>query len=95
MFLVECVPLPVQGSTIDSLFSRLETDAKRKREEHGRKKFALVANVFCGHAYLNDLMGQSWKELSVKKKITLDWTNRHILEHMNREEKRQNCQFPV
>ena len=47
----------LHGRNADCLFSRLETDASRKREKHSTKKFALVAKVFCGHAYSTDLSG--------------------------------------
>ena len=30
-----------------------------------------------------------------EEKSHVDWTNRHIVEQMDREEKRQNCQFLV
>ena len=63
------------------LISKLETDARRKKEEDWRKKFVLVANIFCGHAYSTGLIGpfvhirstnQSWRK---KKKTKLSVSN--------------------
>ena len=57
-------------------------------------KFALVAKVFCGHAYSTYLI-RHMERVNREKKNRADWTNRHILEQMNRVEKIQNCHCPV
>ena len=46
----------MHGVTIDSLFSRLETNMRRKRESIEEKKFVLVAKVFRTHTYSTDLI---------------------------------------
>ena len=41
-------------------------------------------------------MGHIRRRVNREENSRADWTNRHILEQINREEKkRQNCQFPV
>ena len=47
-------PKYAPGQIIDSLFSWLETDARRKREKHWRQK---SCELFCCHAYSTDLIG--------------------------------------
>ena len=47
--------------TIDFLFSRLKTDARRKREGIEEKKFDLNAKAFCGQACSTDLIGHIYR----------------------------------
>ena len=66
------------GLSIDSLFRRLETEARRKR-----KKFASVAKVFCGHAYSTELIGHTAlfeARMNSEEKSHADWMNWPILE---------------
>ena len=71
------MPLAIKGHclTIDSLFSRLETNVQKKEKRIKEKKFALVAKFFCcGRAYSTDLIGHilSASELRRKKSRRLD-----------------------
>ena len=43
--------------------------------------------------YLTDLIGHIRRTSEPKEKSHADWTNRHILEQMNHEEKRQTVSF--
>ena len=59
-----------------------------------KKKFAVVAKFFCGHAYSTDLVRVFVERVDREEKRHADCTNRHILEHINREKKtKQNCEF--
>ena len=61
-----------------------------KEKSNEEKRRALVAKFFCGHAYLTDLIGHRpiRKRVNREEKSFNDWTNWHILEQINREEKK-------
>ena len=46
------------GQIIDSLFSRLETDAWKKVKSIEEKKFAFVTKVVCGQTYSTNFIGR-------------------------------------
>ena len=56
--------------TVDFLRSRLETDARKKRQEDRRKKVCSCCEVFCGHAYSTGLTGRLLSA-SEPKEVTL------------------------
>ena len=70
--------------SIDSLFSKLETNARRKREEHWRKKVCSCSEVF----FVVTRIPLIWLDIFLARvnceaKRHADWTNRHILKKWN------------
>ena len=75
-------------------FSSYRNRRAYKEKSINKKKFALVAKVFCGHAYSTDLIGHIRRTNDSEEKIHVDWMNRHNLEHMaNSEEKHKTISF--
>ena len=72
--------------SIDTLFNRLETDARRKKEEHIEKKVCSCGEGFRSHAYSTELLGHICNASEPKRKNRedgeshADRTNRQILE---------------
>ena len=88
-------PKVVVGLTTDCLFSRVETDARRKREKHWIKKFALVAKFFFAVTrirliWLDILIARVNREEKNHAESLADWTNRHILEKWTLKKKKSN-----
>ena len=66
----------------------LQTFDEKEKNRIEEKKFAIVANVFGGHACSTDSTGHIRKTSEPQEKKHANRTNRHILEQMNREEKK-------
>ena len=74
ILLCDVINLNKQDLTAPSehrLLVRLKTDAEKEKSIE-EKKFALVANFYCGHAYSTDLIGHIFSASEPRrKKVTL------------------------
>ena len=75
---------------IDLLFSRLETDPRRKRKLN-KKVCSCCEGILRSREFDWTLFIE---RVNREEKNHADWMNEHILE-INREVKMKNCQFPV
>ena len=68
------------SSIIDFLFSRQETDVRRKREHWRKKSLLLLQSFFCGHTYSTDLIGHILSASEPRRKKSRQLDESHIPE---------------